>query len=197
MIKHLNVIRYTCVSESLSRFDKSVLSLPTRYWFFWNSSSSSFSWSGENVVRARLGRSRSSALGNTSSFTLPLASETGTQQIYLGSVRVKNRRVWILEELKDIQTIRESFFTEIKQIKHKQFNADSHDLKYVKQIIKLHKEMIALGWSNHISQNMVWHQLYLMMTSISFLLCCFIPYSCKTFCDAHLEFGFININCLD
>ena len=107
------------------------------------------------MVRARLGRSRSSALGNTSSFTLPLASETGTQQIYLGRVRVKNRRVWILEELKDIQTIRESFFTEIKKLKHKQFNADSRDLKYVKQIIKLHKEMIALGWSNHISQNMV------------------------------------------
>lgn len=72
----LNCIWKTCtwVSDSLSCFASCVLSFPTRYWFLWNSFSSWNSCSEEKVVLARLGRSRSRALGKTSSFIPPWAS---------------------------------------------------------------------------------------------------------------------------
>ena len=73
----LTVISFTvvtCVSVSESRCARSVLSRPTTYWLRRNSCSRRYSCSDEKVVRARLGRSRSSALGNTSSFSCPLES---------------------------------------------------------------------------------------------------------------------------
>lgn len=65
---------FTCVSERPSLVARLVLSRPTRYWFRWNSRSNWYNCSAENWVLARLGRSRSKALGKTSSLTVPFAS---------------------------------------------------------------------------------------------------------------------------
>ena len=68
------IINITCVSVNPRACANISLSLPTRYWFLVKLFSKDVNCSELNEVRALLGRSRSSAFGNTISFSCPCAS---------------------------------------------------------------------------------------------------------------------------
>ena len=116
-LKRVPLLQFTCVSDNLSVFANSVLSLPTRYWFLWNSRSKWYNCSGEKVVLARLGLSRSRALGNTSSLTVPLASESIPEVTCIHYCSAQRKRLEYISLIKLIKTclkLRTNFLTGIR-----------------------------------------------------------------------------------